>query len=166
MEGKEKTPFHLFPFPPQRFYWNLQFFPLTFEVLLYHGSRLLFTHFLPFPWFINYAHTSKCNKSSAPFLSIWFWLKICLFSPPWHYGVVHGHILRAPSRTSEWRTTFGDISRFDPNATPSWWRTQTSRSACLSWNWTQTFLFLLLLLQMWRTCNGLHLIFIYIYIKV
>jgi hypothetical protein len=54
----------------------------------------------------------------------------------------HGHILQAPSRTSEWRTAFEDISRFDPNITPSWWKTQTSRGVCLFWSWTPSSLVL------------------------
>jgi hypothetical protein len=76
-------------------------------------------------------------------LSIWFWLKIWLFSSFWNYGITHGHILRAPSRTSEWRITFGIISRFDPNATSSWWKTWTSRGACSSWSRTPSHLILL-----------------------
>jgi hypothetical protein len=30
-------------------------------------------------------------------------LKIWPFSFSWNYGITHGHILRAPNRTSEWR---------------------------------------------------------------
>jgi hypothetical protein len=43
-----------------------------------------------------------------------------LFSSPRHYGVAYGHILRARSRISKWKIAFGNILRFDPNATSSW----------------------------------------------
>jgi hypothetical protein len=45
MEGEKKTPFQFFPFPPQQILLKTSFFPL---ILLYHGSKLLLTHFLPF----------------------------------------------------------------------------------------------------------------------
>jgi hypothetical protein len=55
MEGKGALPFYLFPLsPPKKIYLNLQFFPLALRSLLYHGSRPLLTHSLPFPWPINY----------------------------------------------------------------------------------------------------------------
>jgi hypothetical protein len=111
-------------------------FSFDLKVLLYHGYRPSFTHFFSFPWFINYDYASQCNKSSTLSLSIWFWLKIWIFSSLWNCGVAHGHILRAPSCTSEWRTTFGVISRFDRNITSLWWRFWTSKSARLSWSWT------------------------------
>jgi len=56
------------------------------------------------------------------------------FSFPWNYGIAHGHILRAVSRTSEWRTASGVIFRSYPNTSSSWWRTQTSRGACSFWS--------------------------------
>jgi hypothetical protein len=59
-----------------------------------------------------------------------------LYSLPCNHGVAHSHILRAPSRSSEWITAFGVIFRFDPNAASSRWRTRTSRSARSSWSWT------------------------------
>jgi hypothetical protein len=68
---KERHLFTSFHFPPNKFYWNLQFFPLTFEVLLYHGYRSLFTHFFPFLWSINYDCASQNNNSSTHSLSIW-----------------------------------------------------------------------------------------------
>jgi hypothetical protein len=89
-------------------------FSFYLKVLLYHGPRPLLTHFLPFPRFINHNCASQCNKSSTPSLSIWFWLKHWFFCFPWSYGIAHGHILRASSRTSEWRTASGVISRFHP----------------------------------------------------
>jgi hypothetical protein len=133
---KEKHLFTSSHFPPNKFYLNLQFFSFDLKVLLYHGSRPLLLHFFLFPRSINYDFASQCNKSSTPSLSIWFWLKILFLSSPWNYGVMHGHILRAPSRTSEWRTASRIISRFDPNITSSWWRTWTSRGACSFWSWT------------------------------
>jgi hypothetical protein len=92
---------------------------------------LLLTHFLPFPQSINFDYASQCNKSSTPSLLIWFWLKFWFFSFPWNYGFAHGHILRALSRTSEWRTASEIIFGFDLNTTSSWWRTWNSRGACL-----------------------------------
>ncbi len=47
------------------------FFPINLKVLFYHGFRPLFMHFLPFPWPINYNHTSRCNKSFTHSLRIW-----------------------------------------------------------------------------------------------
>jgi len=41
-------------FPPKQLYLNLRFFSFDIKVILYHGSRLSFMHFLPFPWPINY----------------------------------------------------------------------------------------------------------------
>jgi hypothetical protein len=101
-----------------------------------------YTHVLPDPQSINYDCTFQCNKSFTPSLSIWFWLKHCFLSFPWNYGVVHGHHLRTPSRTSKWRTTFGVTSGFNLNVTSSWWRTWNSKGACLSWRWTPSSLIL------------------------
>jgi hypothetical protein len=53
---KEKVIFHLFPLFPQITLPRLSFFSFDVKVLFYHGSRSLFTHFLPFPWPINYDH--------------------------------------------------------------------------------------------------------------
>jgi hypothetical protein len=131
-----KNTFSHFPTPPQQILLKPSIFSFDLKVSLYHGSRPLFTHFLPFPWSINYNYASQCNKSSTPSLSIWFWLKIWFFSSLWNYGVAHGHILWAPSRTSEWRTASEVISRFDPNPTSSWWKTWTSKGARSSWSWT------------------------------
>jgi hypothetical protein len=69
-------------------------------------------------------------------LSIRFCLKIWFFSSPWNHGVMHGHILRAPSRSNERRTAFGVIFSFDPNVASLWWRTPTSISVCSSLSWT------------------------------
>ncbi len=57
-------------------------------------------------------------------------------SLPCKHGVAHGHLLRAPSRTSEWRTAFGIIFRFDSNAASLWRRTRTLRGAHSSRSWT------------------------------
>ncbi len=73
---KEKHLFTFSHFPPNKFYLNLQFFSFDFKVLLYHGSKPLLTHFLPFPWPINYDCASRCNKSSTHSSPIWFWLNI------------------------------------------------------------------------------------------
>ncbi len=142
MECEGKTHFHLFPLSPQQTYLNLQFFSFDLEVLLYHGDKSLLTPFLPFPRSINYDCASWCNHSFTLSLSIWFWLKVWLISSPWIHGVTHGHTLRAPSCTSEWKTTSWVISRFDPNASSLWWKTRTSRGACLSWSWTPSSLVL------------------------
>ncbi len=134
-----KNPFHLFPptnllKPP--------FFSIDLEVLLYHGPRSLPTPFFPFPRSINYECASQRTKSFTPSLLIRCCLKIWFFSSPWNHGVAHGHILRAPSHSSEWRIAYGVIFRSDLNATSSWWRTQTSRSAHLSRSWTPSSLVL------------------------
>jgi hypothetical protein len=50
----KKVLFHLFPLPPQATLLRPSFFSFDIKVLLYHGSRLLFMHFFPFPWLINY----------------------------------------------------------------------------------------------------------------
>jgi hypothetical protein len=51
---KEKVLFHLFPLSPQAILLRPSFFSFDIKVLLYHGSRPLFMHFLLFPWPINY----------------------------------------------------------------------------------------------------------------
>jgi hypothetical protein len=134
-----QNPFHLFPptnlFKPSIFFVDL-------EVLLYHGPRSLPMPFLPFPRSINYECAYRHTKSFTPSLLIRFCLKIWFFSFPWNHGVAHGHILRAPSHSSEWRTASGIISRSDLNITSSWWRTQTLRSARSSWSWTPSSLVL------------------------
>jgi hypothetical protein len=48
MEGERKTPFHLFPLSPQQNLLKPSIFSFDLKVLLYHSSRLLLTHFLPF----------------------------------------------------------------------------------------------------------------------
>jgi hypothetical protein len=55
MEGEREGYLSPFPtFPLKQLYLNLCFFSFDIEVLLYHGSRPLFMHFLPFPWLVNY----------------------------------------------------------------------------------------------------------------
>ncbi len=51
---RRKNHFHLFPLSPQPILLKPSIFPFDLKVLLYCGSRPLFTHFLPFPWLINY----------------------------------------------------------------------------------------------------------------
>ncbi len=132
---KEKHIFTSSIFPQQPLL-KLSIFSFDLMVLLYHGSKPLLTPSFLFLWSINYDYALQCNKSFTPSLSIWFWLRIWLFSSLWNYGVAHGHILRAASRTSEWRTTSGVIFRSYPNTSSSWWRTRTSRGACSFWSWT------------------------------
>jgi hypothetical protein len=43
---KEKVPFHFFPLPSQTALFRPSYFSFDIKVLLYHGSRLLFMHFL------------------------------------------------------------------------------------------------------------------------
>jgi hypothetical protein len=50
---KEKVFLHLFPLFPRAILLRPLSFSFDIKVLLYHGSRPLFTHFLPFPWPIN-----------------------------------------------------------------------------------------------------------------
>jgi hypothetical protein len=64
------------------------------------------------------------------------------FSFAWIYGVAHDHILRAASRTSEWRTASRVVSKSYPNTTSSWWRTRTSIGVCSSWSRTPSSLVL------------------------
>jgi hypothetical protein len=70
MEGEGETPFHLFHFPPNNLYPNLQFFPLTLR--FYFTMVLSRYSCLPFPFLssINHNCTPQCNKSSTPSLSI------------------------------------------------------------------------------------------------
>jgi hypothetical protein len=111
-----------------------------FTMVLSRYSRLFL---FPFLRSINYDCAPQCNKSLTPSLSIWFRLKIWpFFSFAWNYGVAHGHILRAASRTNEWRTASGVVSRSYPNTASSWWRIVTSRSACSSWSQTSSSLVL------------------------
>jgi hypothetical protein len=134
MKGGE-TPFHMFPLSPQQILFKLSFFSIDFKVLLYHGSRSLFAHFFPFHWPINYNHAFWCNKSSTHSLPIWLKIKY-LFSFPWNYGVVYGHVLWASSCTNEWRITSIVISKFNIDTTSSWWKSRTMRGVCSSWSWT------------------------------
>jgi hypothetical protein len=53
---KEKVPFHLFPLSPQTTLLKPSCFSFDIKVLFYHGFKLLFMHFLLFPWPINYDH--------------------------------------------------------------------------------------------------------------
>jgi hypothetical protein len=55
---KEKHLFNTSHFPPNLFLLKPSFFPFDFKVLIYHGSKLLLMHFLPFFLHINYNHTS------------------------------------------------------------------------------------------------------------
>jgi len=142
MEGEGRTPFHLFPLSPQPTLLKPSNFTFDLTILLYHGSKSLLTSFFPFPRSINYDYAPQCNKFFTPSLLIWFWLKIWPFSSPWNYDIAHGHILWAPSRTSEWRTASGMIFRSDPNIAFSWWKTQTSKGACSFWSWTPSSLIL------------------------
>jgi hypothetical protein len=100
-------------------------------------------HSLPIP-FLSLAYKFQSHNLMSqvppPSLSIWFFED--LSSLLCKYGVAHGHLLRAPSRTSKWRTPFGVIFRFDLNAASSWRRTRTSRSARSSWSRTPSSLVL------------------------
>jgi hypothetical protein len=53
---KDKVHFHLLPLSPQAILLKPLCFFFDIKVLLYHGYRALFMHFLPFPWPINYDH--------------------------------------------------------------------------------------------------------------
>jgi hypothetical protein len=128
-----KHHFHLFSiFPPSKFY--LIFFSLIlrfyFTMVLYH----YFTSFFHFPWPINCNHAFQRTKFFTHSSPSWFWSKIFFF--PWIHGIAHDHVLRALSRTNEWKITLGVILRFDIGPTLSWWRSQTAKGAPLSWSWT------------------------------
>jgi hypothetical protein len=69
---KKKVPFHLFPLSPQATLLRPSSFSFDFKVLLYHGSRLLFTHFFLFPWLIYYDCAFQCHKSPTHSLLIRF----------------------------------------------------------------------------------------------
>ncbi len=73
-QWKEKVLFHLFPLSPQTTLFRPSFFSFDIRVLLYHGSRLLFTHSLPFPWPINYDRVFFMSQVPHTFItnSIWF----------------------------------------------------------------------------------------------
>jgi hypothetical protein len=70
----------LFPLPPQAILFRPSYFSLEIKVWFYHGSRLLFMHYLPFPWPINYDRAFWCHKSPTHSLSIRFGWKSLLFS--------------------------------------------------------------------------------------
>jgi hypothetical protein len=126
--------FTYFHFRPQQFYLNF-FFSIHLKVLLYHGSRPLFYVYFFIFLLINCNHASWCTKSSTHSSSSWFWLKIFIFIfiflslSSWHrtWAIFMGY-------TSEWRTTSEIIPKFNIDATSSWWRSRTARSAPLSWN--------------------------------
>jgi len=114
--------------------------------------------------------TAKLDVTSPPHLHCQFDFVEDLSSFPWKYGVAHGHILWAPSRTSEWRIAFEVIFRSNLNVAFSRWRTRTSRNARLSWSWTPSSLVLLYFAKLphpgdlitswphfwWRTWNCLR----------
>jgi hypothetical protein len=133
-QWKEKEQ-HLFTsshFPPNKFYLNLQFFPLTlrsyFTMVL--GCYLC----IPFLFLDLLITTAHLDVTSPPHLIVDLILIKDLFSFPWNHGIMYGHILRASNCTNEQRIAFGIISRSDPNIASSWWRSWTSRGACSSWN--------------------------------
>jgi hypothetical protein len=70
MEGSRKTPFHLFLFSPQQTLLKPSIFSFDLMILLYHGSKSLFTPIFPFLRSINYDFAHQCNKSFTPSLSI------------------------------------------------------------------------------------------------
>jgi hypothetical protein len=143
MECEGKNTFSPLPtFPPTNLLKLSNFFPFDLEVLLYHGDRSLLTPFFPFLWSINYDRAFWCNKSFTPSFSIWFCLKIWFLFLSLQSWFVHGHMLWAPSRTSERRTASKLISRFNPNAASSWWRTRTLRNTHSSWSLTPSSLVL------------------------
>jgi hypothetical protein len=63
-------------FPPKQLYLDLHFFPFDIKVLLYHSSRPLFTHSLPFPWPINYNRVFLMSQVPHTFIIDSIWLKI------------------------------------------------------------------------------------------
>jgi hypothetical protein len=86
--------------------------------------------------------TAKLDVTSPPHLHCQFDFVEDLSFLPWKYDVAHGHILRAPSRTSGCITAFRVIFRSNPNVASSQWRTRTSRSARSSRSWTPSSLVL------------------------
>jgi len=76
------------------------------------------------------------DVTSPPHIHCRFDLIKDLFSFPWNYGIMYGHVLRALSCTSEWRADPQIIFRFDIDVTSSWWRPQTARCVRLSWSWS------------------------------
>ncbi len=119
-------------FPPNRLYLDLPIFSFDIKVLLYHGYRSLFMHFLPFPWPINYDRAFWCHKSPTYSLLIRFgWISLLFSLKLWRW---YDHVLWASSCVNKWRAGSGIIFRFDVDATSSWWRLWTTRSACSSWN--------------------------------
>jgi hypothetical protein len=103
---------------------------------------MLLTHFLPFPWPINYNRASRCNKSFTHSLLIW--LKIeDLFPFPWNYGVCIftsykpqiTQVNEEPALESSLDLMLMQHIR-DVDATSSWWRPRTSRGARMSWSWS------------------------------
>ncbi len=58
------------------------------------------------------------DVTSPPHIHYQFNFVKNLSSLPWNYGVTHGHILRAPSRTSEWRAGLEIIFPRDEDLAP------------------------------------------------
>jgi hypothetical protein len=75
-QWKEKEK-HLFTLSPQETLFRLSFFPLILRFYFYHGFRLLFMHFLPFFWPINYNRAFRCHKSPTHSLPIWHYHWLC-----------------------------------------------------------------------------------------
>jgi hypothetical protein len=80
------------------------------------------------------------------------------FFVSWIHGIVHDHVLRVLSHTSEWKTTLKIVPRFDTNPTPLWWKSRTVKGAPLFQSWTLLILVLLIFFQIlifWWFCYRL-----------
>jgi hypothetical protein len=123
MEGERQILFTSSHFPPNQFYQNLQFFPLTLKFYF----TVVLSRFLHIPFSLAYKSRSRTLMSQVPpkFTTNSILLKIS--SLPWNYGVARGHILWAPSHTSKWRTDIEIIFGFYVDTTSSRWRPHTAR---------------------------------------
>ncbi len=76
---KEKVLFHLFPLSPQATLLRPSFFSFDIKVLLYQGSRPLFTHSFLFPWPINFDRIFLMSQIPHTFIIDSIWLNIFSF---------------------------------------------------------------------------------------
>jgi len=131
-EERETSFSSLLTFFPNTLTWTLIF---SLILRFYHGSRLWLYAFFAFS--LTYKLQSHISMYQVFHTFIVKLILIeDLFSFPWLHGIMHDHFLRVSNYTSEWRTTFGVIPKFDIDVTSSWWRSLTVKSAPSSWSWT------------------------------
>ncbi len=140
LEREGKTSFSPpFIFHPIKFYLNIFF--IDFKVSFYHGFRHYFVVFLPFPWSINYNHTSWGTNFFTHSSLNRFWSKIFfLFLNSWCFAWLRLTGLKPHKWT---KNHLESRSKFKTNLTPLWWKSQTMKSVPLFQSRTSSSLVLL-----------------------